>query len=178
MTMDVNRREFIKTVGAVAALSRPVLAAQTGENFMPQETGSAPAAQVLDLAPAQWIWYPSQRTLPNTFLLFRRSIHLTSPVKQAKGWIAVDSRYKLTVNGRYVQFGPAPCDPRWLEADPMDLSGLLKSGENAIGVQALYYGFGDGTWPIGKPGFIFYLEIEEQNGAKQLIVSDEAWRCC
>ena len=80
------------------------------------------------------------------------------------------------MNGRYVQFGPAPCDPRWLEADPMDLSGLLKSGENVIGVQALYYGFGDGTWPIGKPGFIFYLEIEEQNGAKQLIVSDAVWR--
>lgn len=176
MTMDVSRREFIKTVGAAAALSHSVSAAQSGENSMHQETAPTPATQALDLTPAQWIWYPSQRTLPNTFLLFRRSIHLTAPVKQARGWIAVDSRYKLYVNGRYVQFGPAPSDPRWLEADPMDLSGLLKSGENVIGVQALYYGFGDGVWPIGKPGLIIYLEIEEQNGGKQLIVSDEAWR--
>ena len=30
----------------------------------------------LDLAPAKWLWYPGDRTLPNTFVLFRRVLNL------------------------------------------------------------------------------------------------------
>jgi hypothetical protein len=40
----------------------------------------------------------------------------------------------------------------------------------------LFYGVGDGTWPIGKPGFLFWLEIEHADGSKEKIVSDGAWR--
>lgn len=28
-----------------------------------------------DLSPAKWIWLPSERCLPNTFVLFRREAH-------------------------------------------------------------------------------------------------------
>ena len=27
--------------------------------------------KTLNLSPARWIWYPSERVLPNTFILFR-----------------------------------------------------------------------------------------------------------
>ena len=30
----------------------------------------------LDLSPAKWIWYPSERTLQNTFILFRKEINI------------------------------------------------------------------------------------------------------
>jgi hypothetical protein len=33
----------------------------------------------VSLHPARWIWLPSQRTLPNTFVLFRKEIDLDSP---------------------------------------------------------------------------------------------------
>lgn len=127
--------------------------------------------QYLDLSPAKWIWHPSERTLQNTFILFRKEITLDKDVNEAYGWILADSRYQLFVNGNRVQWGPAPSDPRWQEADPIDLSKFLKKGKNTIACQVLFYGVGDGTWPIGVPGFIFKLNIDGTN-----VVSDYSWK--
>lgn len=127
----------------------------------------------LDLSPAKWIWLPSERCLPNTFVLFRRELELAAAPVSAQGWLTADSRYRLTVNGQRVQWGPAPCDPRWPEVDPCDLTALLQPGTNVIGVEVCYFGQGDGTWAMGAPGFIFRLEIDGQ-----LIVSDASWKTC
>ncbi len=129
----------------------------------------------LDLSPARWIWYPSGRTLPNTFVLFRKTFTLGAPVRSARGWICADSRYLLCVNGARIQWGPAPSDPRWLEVDPLDIAPALGKGENVIAATALYFGHGDGTSPAGKPGFIFRLDIETTDGAQTQIVSDASW---
>ena len=177
----MKRREFIK--GSALAGSA-VLSARGPRAIAPQAASGlqAPIPSITprknslpDLSPARWIWYPSERTLQNTFVLFRRQLDLADLPRRAQGWIAADSRYRLEVNGRRVQWGPAPCDPRWLEADPMDLTSLLQSGSNTLGVQVLYYGQGDGTWPAGKCGLLFWLEVETADGRKQTIVSDEAW---
>ena len=130
----------------------------------------------VDLAPARWIWLPSQRTLPNTFVLFRRTLHLDRAPRQAKAWITADSRYRLTVNGHRVQWGPAPCDPRQLDVDPADLLPLLHAGDNVIGVEVLFYGAGDGTWAAGKPGLLFHADLEMDDGSRQTIVSDQSWQ--
>ncbi|HUZ47512.1 MAG TPA: alpha-L-rhamnosidase N-terminal domain-containing protein [Terriglobia bacterium] len=177
----MRRRDFIKG----SALSGGILLAeglrpqgQAGVSFgAPDDAASRSAVEPLpDLTPARWIWYPSARTLQNTFLLFRRQFELPAKPRAARGWIAADSRYLLKVNGKRIQWGPSPCDPRWLEADPMDLAGELVEGTNVLGAQVLFYGQGDGTWPAGKPGFLFWLEIGNADGSKQTLVSDEAWR--
>lgn len=131
----------------------------------------------LDLAPAQWIWFPSERCLANTVILFRKSIELPAKPAKATGWILGESRYKLYVNGNRVQFGPAPSDPRWSEADPVNIGEQMTAGKNVIGAEVLYYGQGDGTWPIGKPGFIFQLNVEFDDGKSIQFVSDESWQC-
>ncbi len=133
-------------------------------------------ARPIDLSPARWIWYPSGRTLQNTFVLFRRQINLPEKPIRARGWVTAESRYRLEVNAQRVQWGPAPCDPRWLEVDPVDLTAQLQAGPNTIGALVLFYGQGDGTLPIGKCGFIFRLEIETASGTKQMIVTDESWQ--
>ncbi|MBK8881047.1 MAG: alpha-L-rhamnosidase N-terminal domain-containing protein [Bacteroidales bacterium] len=125
----------------------------------------------LDLSPAKWIWYPSERTLQNTFILFRKEINIDRDHVNAKGWVIADSRYQLFVNGQRVQWGPAPFDPRWQEADPVDISGYLKPGKNVIGCQVLYYGVGDGTSPLGMPGFLMRINID---GAE--IITDSTWK--
>ena len=130
----------------------------------------------VDLAPARWIWLPSQRTLPNTFVLFRREFHLDQTPRQAKGWITADSRYRLSINGKRVQWGPAPCDPRQLDVDPVDLAPYLRASDNVIGVEVLFYGIGEGTWAGGKPGLLFHATLEMNNGRSQTIVSDDSWR--
>jgi alpha-L-rhamnosidase len=130
----------------------------------------------LDLSPAQWIWFPSHRTLSNTFILFRKEIDVGEDVPvTARGWITADSRYRLTVNGERVQWGPAPFDPRYQEADPFDITAFLKPGKNVIGVEVLHYGLGDGTWPGGKPGLLFHGELIDTAGNKVSLVSDSSW---
>ncbi len=138
----------------------------------------APAARnrELDLSPARWIWYPSSRVLQNTVVLFRRRIYLSEKPASAVGWILGDSRYRLFVNTQRVQWGPAPSDPRFAEADPLDLAAYLDEGTNVIGAEVLYFGQGDGTWPIGKPGFIFLLDITYASGKSERILSDTGWK--
>jgi hypothetical protein len=134
-----------------------------------------PGARI-DLAPARWVWLPSQRTLANTVVLFRREIELGAAPLEARGWVSADSRYRLHVNGQRVQWGPAPCDPRRYEADPVDLTAHLRPGRNVIGAEVLFYGVGEGTWPAGKPGFLFALRVKEDGGRVQEVVSDGSWR--
>ena len=126
----------------------------------------------LDLSPAKWIWYPCGRTLQNTFVQFRKEFTLESAPAEAGGWILADSRYRLYVNGRRVQFGPAPCDPRWQEADPVNLAPYLTQGRNAIAVEVCFFGTGDGTTPFGKPGLIMKLDVDGRE-----IVTDKSWSC-
>ncbi|HEX8372732.1 MAG TPA: alpha-L-rhamnosidase N-terminal domain-containing protein [Chthoniobacterales bacterium] len=133
--------------------------------------------QPIDLTPARWLWFPGERTLQNTVVLFRREFSLDQVPVQAVGWLAADSRYRLYINGQRVQSGPAPCDPRDQEADPVDLAGFLVSGPNTIGIEVLYFGVGDGTWPLGLPGLLFSLEILSLNGQRLHVTSDATWRC-
>lgn len=131
-----------------------------------------PRNVALDLSPARWIWYPSGRTLQNTFILFRKEIELKQQPQKALGWILADSRYRLFVNGKRVQWGPAPSDPRWQEADPLDLATYLQPGKNVIAVEVCFFGTGDGTHPMGKPGLIMNLDIDGQS-----VLTDDSWRC-
>ncbi|MDX2018679.1 MAG: alpha-L-rhamnosidase C-terminal domain-containing protein [Deltaproteobacteria bacterium] len=136
---------------------------------------TAPPVPVHANAHASWLWYPSERTLPNTFVLFRRVVKLAAKPRSAPVWVSADSRYLLTVNGVRVHFGPSPCDPRALEADPIDLAPYLEAGENVIGATVLFYGTGDGTWVLGKPGFLMMGNIDgTANGS---LDTDDQWLC-
>ena len=143
-------------------------------SFDPQSAAWRPIA--VDLEPARWIWIPSGRTLSNTFVLFRKEIDVKGQLKSATGWVTADSRYLLSVNGKRVQWGPAPCDPRHGDVDPIDITAMLVEGKNVIGSEVLFYGLGDGTSPAGKPGFLFYLTLEYEDGRKEIITSDQSWQ--
>lgn len=138
---------------------------------------------MVDLEGARWIWIPSQRTLPNTFAVFETSFELPAHgARSATGWIGADSRYRLTVNGAWAQWGPAPCDPRALEVDPVDLGEMLVPGRNHLQVEVVYYGHAEGTWVAGKPGMIFVLDVQPDgvagsDSAAFRITSDASWTC-
>jgi alpha-L-rhamnosidase len=176
----MKRRDFIKssavTGGSLALLRQPEASAREARIPPLEPQSSSKRPRLPDLRPARWLWYPSGRCLPNTFVLFRREIELGAKPKRAAGWIAAESRYKLEANGRRIQWGPPPSDPRFAEADPVDLTDVLEAGRNALGASVLFYGHGDGTAPFGKPGFLFWLEIEYGDGSAERIVSDSSWR--
>jgi hypothetical protein len=85
--------------------------------------------EILDLAPAKWIWYPSARTLQNTFILFRKVVKIDSEMYSKKEWIIADSRYHFLLMAKRVQWGPAPSDPRWQEADSVRYRQISPEGE-------------------------------------------------
>jgi hypothetical protein len=59
-----------------------------------------------------------------------------------------------------------------LEVDPVDLMPYLVEGTNWIGVEVLFFGHGEGTWPYGKPGLLADFELD---GFR--LVTDENWEC-
>jgi alpha-L-rhamnosidase len=179
---NLSRREFFRNsvFGGTLLMVSPYSAVRQGDpehnpvQPAPANLAFKPYSPLLDLSPARWIWYPSERTLQNSVFLFRKTMTLDRIPATAKGWILADSRYRLYVNGTYVQFGPAPFDPRRPEADPADITHLLRTGENVIGIEVLYYGIGEGTWPTGKPGLIMNLQLAGSPGPGRL-VTDETW---
>ena len=185
----IPRREFLKSSGLVALSAAVAPAAVAAEAANSSEAPGVPVTpfpvkpfesapgDTLDLSPAKWLWYPGDRTLPNTFVLFRRVLRLNAKPKKATGWVIGESRYQLEVNGKRIQWGPAPNDPRWPEVDPMDLTEALTPGENVLGAIVLYFGQGDSTCPMSRAGFIFKLEIEYGDGSLETVVSDGSWRC-
>ena len=160
---EFSRRAFMAGVTATRAA------------FGAGQAAPAAATDTVDLAGAKWIWLPSQRTLPSTFVLFRRTVEFDAAPRRAVVSIAADSRYRLFVNGRRVQWGPAPCDPRWLDVDEADITPHLTAGANAIGVEVLFYGVGEGTWPAGKPGLLVRCDCESNEGKHTTVVSDDQW---
>jgi hypothetical protein len=164
--------------GLESALKKALEAAKDAQSNASPATGAAVVTSdgALDLSPAKWLWYPGDRVLPNTFVLFRRILQLNAKPKKATGWIIGESRYLLEVNGGRVQWGPAPNDPRWPEVDHMDLTESLTSGENVLAATVLYFGQGDATCPMSRAGFIFKLEIEHADGRRETVLSDNSWR--
>jgi len=177
---------IVMLIASVGAADRPVPQSILSGRILSADEATAAAESdkaharwrphCVDLSPARWIWLPSERTLPNTFVLFRKELQLDRVPARAAGWITADSRYRLTVNGHRVQWGPAPCDPRNLDVDPFDITAHLRPGKNVIGVEVLYYGIGEGTWAAGKPGLLFHAAIDRGGGQTQAVVSDTSWQ--
>jgi alpha-L-rhamnosidase len=128
---------------------------------------------------ARWIWYPERRTLPGTFVFFRKSFRLDRVPPRVEAWVTASTRYMLWVNGAFLGRGPAPCDPRYWDVDPVDLAPHLQVGENVVCAIAAFYGGGDGTVvpsaPLGSGGGAGFLFQARGDGLE--ILSDATWRC-
>ncbi len=66
------------------------------------------------------------------FLLDRKPAH--TPIQ-----ISADSRYKLYVNGAFVETGPARGDGKQWYVDGVDIAPWLQAGENVLAVEVLRY---------------------------------------
>ena len=129
------------------------------------------------LAPAQWIWLPSERTLPNTFVLFRKEFSLAAQPTRAIGWLTADSRYRLTVNGQRVQWGPAPAirdnwtSIHWTSRRCCNRARMSWRWKSSITGSVKAHG------RPAKPGLLFHALVETPQGEPLRIVSDGSWQC-
>ena len=128
------------------------------------------------LPQSKWIGSEHCQSTPNTWLCFRKTVHLPSVPGEMIANIAVDSKYWLWINGKMVVFegglkrGPAPGATYY---DQVDIAPYLEKGENTIALL---------VWHFGKNGFSHVNSgtaalLFCAQGANLSIVSDKSWQC-
>ena len=125
--------------------------------------------------------------------LLRRDFALRGPVESARLYICGQGVYEARINGSPV--GGRPLAPtlsyfsRRMFYDTFDVSGLLRQGENAIGVWLAPGWFGDpATWsemkidavrhryPYPANALIAQLEVRYGDGSVETVCTDEYWK--
>ena len=135
----------------------------------------------MDLPLTHWIWLPDFREevrgMP-VFGLFRKALYLDVAPETMKIKISADTRYKLYVNGVFVEYGPARGDGKIWYYDVVDIAPWLCPGENVVAVMVLRYPIASRLGNFGMlrtdtPG----LYVEELSKRTNKLVTDETWRC-
>lgn len=90
----------------------------------------------------KWMWIPSWSGEDDAcprIVLFRKRLPAGWEAAQKVFQISADSRYKLYVNGQFVQEGPSKGNAYTWYADTADIAPYLQDGENVIAVEVLRY---------------------------------------
>lgn len=90
---------------------------------------------------AVWIGSPHPFDLHEVYLNFRAPVWQWNGVGRVRLWMTADSRYKLWVNGVFVQRGPARSYPWAQKVDEVEITDALRVGENQLAVQVYQPGY-------------------------------------
>lgn len=117
---------------------------------------------------AQWIWTAEAGV--NQYVEFRRDFFLEEVPAQARLFISADNEYVVYLNGVF-----AGCDqyddfPMHKSYDEIDVSHLLRAGENRLEIHAYHQGEGSFQYLPGPAGLIFALEA----GSLRLVSGPDA----
>lgn len=124
--------------------------------------------------------------------LFRKEFRVGKPVLRARLYVSGLGYYEASLNGKRV--GDHVLDPGWTRYgarvfySTYDVAAQLRSGVNCLGVMlgnGWYnplplrmfgqYNFRDAL-DVGRPRFIAQLQIDYEDGTKQILGSDESWK--
>ncbi len=138
---------------------------------------------------AQWIEpdLTEDRSTSNPCPMLRREFNSTSPVRKARVYMTSHGVYALSLNGQRVGedlFAPGwTVYPKRLQVQTYDVTEMLKSGANCIGVT-----LADG-WYRGRLrqanrrnlygatlALLLQLEIEREDGTREVVTSDTSWQ--
>ncbi|MEK6477414.1 glycoside hydrolase family 78 protein [Catalinimonas sp. 4WD22] len=123
----------------------------------------------------------------------RKEFNTDKPVKSAKVYATAKGLYELHINGQRV--GESYFTPGWTDYNKRvyyntyDVTDLIKSGNNAIGAiisDGWYSGYLGYALLVRldkvrefygvTPSFMGQLEIEYEDGSRQIIASDQSWQ--
>ena len=149
-----------------------------------QETKRQEAESQKNIFPeTRWIWIPGQeekvRDKPS-LIYFRKQFHADRLPEEYIIKISADTRYKLYVNGEFLQFGPARGDDKVWYYDEVNLAPALREGENVLAVEVLRYplAYGEGNFGMfrtASPGL--YVEEADAGRAEYHLATDSSWKC-
>lgn len=136
---------------------------------------------------AKWIEPGTENAVFMPSPIFRKEFNLKKKIASATVFATSHGIYEAYINGK--RMGDAYLTPGWtsynkrLQYQTFDVTDLLESGDNAIGVAlgSGWYrsplGWGDNVNHYGKTlGVLFQLEIIYTDGSHDLVVSDDSWK--
>lgn len=134
---------------------------------------------------SNWIWSPDwnpQDKDDTRLVYFRRRFHIAAAPKRTNIDITADSRYKLYVNGNFVEAGPSKGDQQIWFYDTVDITDCLKKGENVICVIVLRYPEdkfkgNHGIFRTSLPSLYIKGECRDMEGNIHELSGDENWKC-
>lgn len=128
-----------------------------------------------------WMWTPqwsSEDDKEPRFVYFRKEIFMTDLPETYEVLISADSRYKLYINGKFVQAGPEKGNQNFRYCDKADIISFLVKGKNVIAVEVLRYPSDNrkrNQSLIGAalPG-LYIKEVENNQG---VLCDEKGWKC-
>jgi hypothetical protein len=132
-------------------------------------------------------WITANRTDKDPLPIFRKSVRLNKPVKNAIIHICGLGHYELSINGR--RAGDYQMDPGWTNYrktclySSYDVTNMLEPGDNVIGVM-----LGNGMYNVpggrytkfkgsfGPPKLICQMHVTFADGSTRVIASDKTWK--
>lgn len=132
----------------------------------------------------KWIWssdYSAEDKERPTLYYFRHEFELDDQPLEARISISADTRYKLFVNGNFVEVGPSKGDLQLWFLDTIEISRYLNRGKNVIGVVVLRFPLDprkgtSGMFRTPYPGLYVDLHLTNNQGDLTRITSDATWR--
>jgi hypothetical protein len=121
------------------------------------------------LRDARWIW--TDAIAPNTTVGAARQFSLAAAPRSAPLAVFAHLKYKLYVNGRFVNAGPAPFRRPLAMVDSYDLAPFLRKGRNTLFVLAHHVGADLKYGQTGTPGILAALTLPGER-----VVTDGRWR--
>lgn len=117
-----------------------------------------------------WIWDEGETRPYNAWRWFQKNFHWMG--KRVQLAITADTRYRLWVNGAWVADGPSRSWPEHYQADFLDLTPFLKTGDNEIRVLVQFFGCGNFHVIPQRPGMAAVLFENEA----EVLKTDGSWK--
>lgn len=137
---------------------------------------SSPATADAIRFDAPRLWLGSESGGP-TVRLFRRKFDVASQPDRATLRVFAESRYHVWVNEAYVARGPILHHPNRLPVTELDVTQLLKPGENVVAVLVVHFGTPLHNYiPMGKPGLVAELAWSGPGDERGAVRTDDEWR--
>ena len=122
---------------------------------------------------AKWIWSKINPRPVNCFRLFRKEFILENNFNNADILVFAEWRYKLYINGEFIQIGPTPCLPEHRLVDKHNIKDYLHVGKNCISLIVYCPGVMTGQWTIVNPALIAEISI---NKGEKILFTDKSWK--
>lgn len=125
-------------------------------------------------AGCRWIW--AATVAKNSTVAALKTVALPAVPHEARLAVFADTKYKLYVNGRFVNAGPAPFRKPVIMVDEYDVAPFLRRGRNTILILAHFVGSDTKYNLAEKPGLLAAFEARLPGGRHASAVSDASWR--